>query len=197
MLKIALTGTIGSGKSTVAELFREQGVSTLSVDDIARKLVEPQAKGWQALKKEFGNKYFNASLAVDRKRLRTVMFSDDVIREKINSLFFPLIKEVYEKECDNISGDLVIVEVPLLFESGWQDDFDASICVFADNEVCLDRIVARDNVTREEAEAVIATQMSLREKFHLADHVLTNTYDIVRVTKQVEKLLSILRNEYV
>lgn len=191
--KVALTGTIGSGKSTVAELFRKQGVSTLSVDAICKKLNEPYNKGWWALKREFGSKYFNTTLDVARHELRTAMFNSNPLRRKINSMFHLLLKEALDEAYKNISEPIVIVEVPLLFESGWQKDFDSSICVFADNEICLDRIVTRDNVTRNNAQAIVDVQMSPEEKMRLADHVVFNSFGIEGTAKQVEKILNKLK----
>lgn len=197
---IALTGAMGSGKSTVADLFRKQGAWIVNADTISRRLVAPSASGWCAIRAVFGDRFFNDDLTLDRTRLRTAIFSDEELRQKINAILHPLIRNDINGICrgktglkqgvqQNASDDLLaIVEVPLLFEVGWQDDFDIVIVVSADVETCLGRIMARDGVDRQSAVAAFATQMSLAEKIRLADYVIDNNGDLGDTTRQVAEL---------
>ena len=198
-MKIALTGAMGSGKSLVAELFREQGARVVDADEISRRLLEPAAMGWRAMRAEFGDRFFNADLTVDRKKLRAAIFSDEPLRNNVNSILHPFIKQAINEICINEAdyksdstdvGRLVItvVEVPLLFEVGWQEDFDLIIVVSADDETCLTRVMSRDGVDRQAALAAFATQMGLAEKARMADHVIDNSGDMAATARQVKKL---------
>ncbi len=198
-LKIALTGAMGSGKSLVAELFREQGARVVDADEISRRLLEPSAMGWRAMRAEFGDRFFNADLTVDRKKLRAAIFSDESLRNKVNSILHPLIKQAINEICLNeadFKSDstnvgrsvLTVVEVPLLFEVGWQEDFDLIIVVSADDETCLTRVMSRDGVDRQAALAAFATQIGLAEKARMADHVIDNSGDMEDTARQVKEL---------
>jgi dephospho-CoA kinase len=199
-LKIALTGAMGSGKSLVAEIFREQGARIVDADEISRSLLEPDALGWRAIRAEFGDRFFNAGLTVDRKKLRAAIFNDEPLRNKVNSILHPLIRHAINDICLNEAGfksnqtDVIgrslitVVEVPLLFEVGWQEDFDLIIVVSADDETCLTRVMSRDGVDRQAALAAFATQMGLAEKARMADHVIDNSGDIAATARQVKKL---------
>lgn len=199
-LKIALTGAMGSGKSRVAELFLEQGARVIDADKISRLLLEPSEKGWSALQAEFGELFLNDDLTVDRKKLRASIFSDESLREKINSILHPLIKYAINGICAEktvhqsvmIDGagclPITVVEVPLLFEVGWQDDFDLVIVVCADEETCLKRVMVRDGVDRQSALAAFASQMSLAKKIRMADYVIDNNGEMEATARQVKEL---------
>jgi dephospho-CoA kinase len=199
-LRIALTGAMGSGKSVVAQLFREQGARIVDADKISRRLLAPSEKGWCALRTELGEDFLNDDSTVDRPKLRAAIFSDEPLRQKVNAILHPMIRreideicrQDVERQADRKNGEgrkaMTIVEVPLLFEVGWQDDFDLTIVVFADEETCLARVMARDGVARSQALAAFASQMGLAEKVRLADHVIDNSGDLQETSRQVEKL---------
>ncbi|MEN8135679.1 MAG: dephospho-CoA kinase [Thermodesulfobacteriota bacterium] len=209
-LKIALTGAMGAGKSRVAALFRELGARVVDADEVSRRLLEPHAMGWSALATEFGDRFFQIDLTVDRIKLRAAIFSDEDLRNKVNSVMHPLIKEAINEICageicageicagelgvkadslnDAVRSKITIVEVPLLFEVGWQGDFDRVIVVTADEETCLKRVMRRDGVERSSALAAFATQMSLAEKAGMADHVIDNNGVLAETARQVKEL---------
>jgi dephospho-CoA kinase len=191
---------MGSGKSLVAERFRELGARVIDTDEISRRLLEPSAKGWSALADEFGDRFFKIDLTVDRKKLREAIFSDEELREKVNSILHPLIRESVNEICAGEVGckaaslngamrpQITIVEVPLLFEVGWQDDFDQVIVVTADEETCLNRVMSRDGVDRHAALAAFATQMNPAKKAGMADHLIDNSGDLAATARQVKEL---------
>lgn len=199
-LKIALTGAMGSGKSQVAEFFRGLGARVVNADEISRGLLEPSAQGWSALVAEFGERFLQADQTVDRPKLRAAIFSDEALRVKVNSMLHPLIRAAINEICTGNSGcksaaangvvlsRITIVEVPLLFEVGWQDDFDWVIVVAADKETCLGRIMSRDSVDRHAAMTAFASQMSLAEKAKMADYLIDNNGDLGVTARQVEEL---------
>jgi dephospho-CoA kinase len=200
---IGLTGGIATGKSFIAKLFQEYGVKILDADLVGRKLLEPHKPCWQALENEFGEVFFDAENRVNRPALRKAIFSDEVIRNTINSLFHPLIRDGIAQEIEKYihkfhvvgSPELIVVEVPPLFESGWMADFDTVIVVAADKETCIQRVMTRDGVTRAESEAAIRVQMPLGEKVELADMVIDNNGDVEGARRQVEHILQELGRE--
>jgi dephospho-CoA kinase len=203
-LKIALTGGMGAGKSMVAALFREQGARTIDADQVSRRLLLPAAAGWSALRAEFGARFFKADLTVDRQKLRAAIFRDESLRKKINSILHPLIRQAIAAICAEDAGrkadlparagraPITVVEVPLLFEVGWQNDFDLVIAVTADDGLCLDRIASRDDVGRAAAQAAFASQMSPAEKAVRADYVIDNSGSIDATARQVKELYATL-----
>jgi dephospho-CoA kinase len=192
-LQIGLTGSIGTGKSRVAELFRANGAQVVDADEAGRFLLEPGKKGWRALKSVFGNRFFKDDLTVDRQKFRSAIFADPTLREEVDSLLHPLIREEICHICQwkaESGRRLTVVEIPLLYETGWQGDFDLVVVVAADDETCLSRIMARDGVSRPEAEQALAAQMSIKEKVALADHVIDNNGAWSDTVTQFDELIS-------
>jgi dephospho-CoA kinase len=190
-LLIGLTGGIGSGKSRVAELFTAYGALVVDADQIARFILEPGEKGWQALQDKFGGQFIKEDQGVDRKKLRQSIFSDPELKGTVDAILHPLIRDEVTRICEKGrvgNYPLTVVEVPLLYEAGWQDDFNQVIVVAANDETCLQRIMTRDKVSRREAEQAMAAQMDISTKVVLADHVIDNSGGWDDTAHQVEKL---------
>ena len=131
-----------------------------------------------ALRKTLGPEFFMADDTVDRAQLRYVLFQDDKMRKRVNHLLHPLARGEVEKRLQDIGrpgAGPVIVEVPLLFEAGWEDIFDRIIVVYADRTTCRERIMKRDGVSFSEASSGLAAQSSLLAKAMQADHVIDNS----------------------
>ena len=174
-----LTGGMGSGKSSVAAYLCESfGALHIDADYVCRRLLEIDEEGWCAVRNTFGDEYFLTDQSIDRKKLRRDLFQNQEIRERINCILHPLARtEIARIINENFSDGpscKVVVEVPLLFEAHWQDDFDAVIVVYADQAHCLERIMRRDQISREEAVAALSTQWPLAEKVLMADYVINN-----------------------
>ena len=199
-LKVALTGAIGSGKSRVAELFRVLGARVIDADEIGFHLLEPFEPGWSALRERFADRFFNDDQTVNRSKLRETIFGDKAIRKEVDTLLHPLIKQTIDEICSGAaaqgkgssdqthSSSFTLVEVPLLYEAGWQDEFNLVIVVAADVETCLERVMARDGVDRVAALAAFKAQMGLSEKIGMADYVIDNSGEIEATARQVEKI---------
>lgn len=177
---IGLTGGMGSGKSAVAaHLCDLHGAKHIDADQVCRRLMEPHEKGWIALQDMFGEKYLGADQALDRQKLRHAIFHDERVRSQVNSLLHPLARDEIVRLLGRTSNphidQKVIVEVPLLFEAHWEKDFATIVVVYADKEQCLKRLIKRDQINREEAEAAIASQWPLSDKVLWADHVINNS----------------------
>ncbi len=179
---VAITGGMGSGKSSVAAYLCEiGGARGFSADAVCRQLLEPGAFGWLSVRKAFGERFFLADQRIDRSLLRKVLFEDHEFRRELNTLLHPLVRneiaDCIEKERAHLSDAQArfVVEVPLLYEAHWEQDFSQVVVAYADATACQRRIMLRDRVSEAEAEKAIAAQMSLPHKALLADHVIDNS----------------------
>ena len=178
---VAITGGIGSGKSSVAACLGEPGkVRGLNADSVCRQLLEPGAAGWLVVRQAFGERFFLANQRLDRPLLRKVLFEDQELRQKLNALLHPLVRNEIaswlEREMAQAQSPMrFVVEVPLLYEAGWEYDFSQVVVVYSAPQICLRRIILRDRISEAEAQKAFATQMPLLDKALLADHVIDNT----------------------
>ncbi len=190
---IGVTGFIGSGKSMVSRFLALQlACSCLDADKIARDLMEPGMEGWASIKK-YNPKYIMADGRLDRLLLRNDIFSKPVVREAVDCLIHPIVRDKLVDALAADRGTRVVVEVPLLFESGWNDIFDRIILVYAEKDVCLQRVVARDRVAAEQAEQSYQSQMGAAEKIKRADHVIDNSGSLWNTQLQLLHLAGILK----
>jgi dephospho-CoA kinase len=178
MVTAGLTGGIASGKTMVALLFREMGAEIVDADEIARSVVEPGSAGLARITEYFGSGLLAADGRLDRASLAEDVFSDPARLEKLNSLLHPLIARQIQDQREQLRlagvKGVVVVDVPLLFECGWQDMFDCSIVVYCDPDVQLQRLMRRSNLDAAQAAARIAAQMPLCEKKDRADFFIDN-----------------------
>ena len=197
--KIGLTGGIASGKSSVSKLLAKQlSCVHIDADEICRQLLEPQEEGWQELNRIFGSRYLAADGKINRPFLRKDLFENEKFRKKINDIIHPLVKRRILAEMDHIigsSGDArVLVEVPLLFEVHWEELFDVIVVVYAAYEKCLNRLMKRDGIEKDEAVKELESQLSMTEKAMRADHVIDNNGSLPDTNTQVEHLAELLKN---
>jgi len=178
MVTAGLTGGIASGKTMVAQLFRELGAEIIDADEIARHVVEPGSVGLERITAHFGSGLLTAEGRLDRARLAEGVFSDRDCLDKLNRLLHPLIAQQILAGLESLRltafDGVVIVDVPLLFECGWQDMFDRSIVVYCDPDVQRHRLMLRNGLDAVQAAARIAAQIPLSEKKIAADFVIDN-----------------------
>jgi dephospho-CoA kinase len=176
---IGLTGGAGAGKSSVASFWGERNpINVIDADAVCRLLLVPEAKGWLALKKILHEKYFQPDKTINRPLLRVSLFADDDLRSHIDKAIHPLVRqEIFStiKLLEAQGHKDFLVEVPLLFEAGWEDDFDEIVVVFATREKCMQRLLERDTISEAEAEAMLRSQLPLEKKMLRADHVVDNS----------------------
>lgn len=196
---IGLTGGIGSGKSSAAAYLATLGWPVLDADRISRQLLAVGAAGWQAMREVFGERYFADDLSVNRPLLRQDIFNDPVLRQTLNGLLHPLVRAELLRLLGSggVSGPRYLIEVALLYETGWQADFGTVVVVFADQASCLARVMGRDGVTRSEALAAMAAQLPLPDKAGWADHVIDNSGYWLDTCLQLQHLDGILRDKWV
>lgn len=177
-MNIAVTGGMGAGKSrVVTELAELLGAIKVSADSICRDLLCPGTPAYLQVRDAFSDDCFLEGGRLNRPYLRKLIFSDNKQRIKLDAILHPLVRnEINQlKGVAHSRGVDLVAEVPLLFEKGWQNDFDCSLVVFAEEEVCLNRIISRDQVSREKAREGFFSQMALDEKCKLGDWIIDNS----------------------
>ena len=192
MFKVGLTGGIASGKSQVADFFAEAGASLVDTDLVAREVVAPGEPGLAAIIEQFGDEVIDANGELDRRHMRTLIFSSDSRRRQLETLLHPLIRERTLTHIADATGPYVIVVVPLLAETGFAELVDRVLVVDCDEAAQTQRLVARDHYTLDEARRIIASQASRTERLAVADDVIDNNGDLEATRQQVLKL----HNEY-
>ena len=191
MIKIALTGGPGSGKSTVAQMFRDLGAQVMDADEVARAVVAPGQPAWEELRRQFGPEFFMTDGSLDRAGMAELVFRDPGARAKLNAIVHPQVTREIARRLQALTArgaDLVLVEVPLLYETGLERNFDAVIVVDAGEREQIDRIAARDGRPPEEARGILAAQWPLNAKKARADFVVNNRGALADTQGQVKNL---------
>ena len=191
MYKIGLTGGIASGKSTVSNYLLSRGIPVVDADKIARALAEKGGAIWKAYTDRYGCQVVNPDGKLNRERLGQIIFSSQEELEWVNNTTHPLIRAACFEELSllEIEGcKAVILDIPLLFETGWQKYVDESWLVSISKELQLKRVMERDGLSALEAGKRIAAQMSLEEKSRLADRVIDNSGSLDDLYAAVDSL---------
>ena len=191
----ALTGGIATGKSTVAKMLAEKGCHIVDTDLIAREVVEPGTPGLAEIGEKFGTGLLNPDGTLNREAMRELIIRDAGKRDLLNGITHPRINErVLEQIRDHSAKDRmpIIIDVPLLFEAGWNKIFSTVILVYVPVAVQVERLMARDRLTREMAEKTLTFQMGIEEKKKLATYVIGNSGSLEETARQVDELLEML-----
>jgi len=181
VLKVGLTGGIASGKSTVARTFAALGAQVIDADAVARELVPPGSPGLAAIVSAFGREVLRPDGALDRARLGALVFADEEKRLALEAILHPPILEEIDRRIAKLErtgpGGIVVVEAALILELGLQDRYDTIVVVWAEPGQQERRLVAREDISAEEAHRRIAAQMPLAQKRLRADFVVDNSRD--------------------
>lgn len=178
-MRVALTGGIASGKSTVAELWAEFGAVIVDADALAREVVEPGTPGLAAVTERFGSQVLAADGSLDRAALAAIVFADDAARKDLEAVLHPRIRaRARALEAAAPARAVVVHVIPLLVETGRTTGFDAIVVVDIPTEVQLERTMDRDRSTRDQAAARLAAQASRNERLAVATHVIDNSGDL-------------------
>ncbi|MEW6187038.1 MAG: dephospho-CoA kinase [Thermodesulfobacteriota bacterium] len=191
-LLLGVTGSIGTGKSTVAKMLEELGAPIIDFDILSREVVEPGKPGYQDIVAFFGEQILAEDKTLDREKLREIVFGDMEKRKKLEGFTHPRIGEAYNKRVEELSqGDkpvIIQVVIPLLIETHMQAMFDHLLMVYAPEEVQLKRLMARDQISEELAMKIIRSQMSVEEKKGYCDLIVDNSGTLEETRKQVEEV---------
>ncbi len=175
MMKIGITGGIGSGKTTVCKIFEVLGIPIYYADDRAKELIQTEPGLIKFIKKLFGDDVYDAEGLLDKKRVASVVFNFPEILEQYNKIVHPAVFKDAEKWMSrHTQYEYVIKEAALLFESGSYKNLDKIICVTAPIDVRIERVKLRDHVTEEQVRARMQNQWSEEEKIVLSDFVIHN-----------------------
>ena len=200
VISVGLTGNIAAGKSTVASLWKDAGVPVASADDLARRVVEPGSPGLSAVIEAFGEEVLEADGSLNRQALASVVFQDDEARLRLEAIVHPrvrVLRDRWMRERMASQDAICVSEIPLLFEVGLEDDFDATVVVDASERIRLARLRETRGFSDEKARAVMGAQMDSGLKRERATHLLVNEGDIEALENDALETLAHLRRSTV
>ena len=183
---IGLTGGIASGKSTVSKYLAEKGFNIYDADKIAKDISEKKSVQEEIIL-TFGNKILDENRNIDRKKLKEIVFEDKEKLKQLNAIIHPKVIDFYKELKEKNTDEIIIFDVPLLFESGIDKFCDKILVVISDYEIQLNRIVERDKIDRELAEKIIKSQLSNEERIKKADVVIENNSSLEDLFEKVER----------
>lgn len=188
-MRVALTGGIASGKTTVSDRWGELGAVIVDSDVLARQVVEQGTPGLAAVTERFGPEILSADGTLDRKALAGKVFGDDEARKDLEAILHPLIRAAADRlEAEAPEGTLVVHVIPLLVETGRTSGFDAIVVVDVPEDVQLERAMSRDGATRQQVEARIAAQARRSERLAVATHVIDNFRDRAALVAEADRV---------
>ncbi len=198
-LLLGVTGSIATGKSTVANMLAKLGAPIIDFDVLAREVVEPDKPAWSDIAAYFGDKVLEDNRTLNRKRLSDIVFNNAEKRKKLESFTHPRIQELYLQKLENlIQRDpkvIVQVVVPLLIEVKMQTLFHKLLVVYTPPATQIRRLMERDGITEEQAKKILQSQISIDEKVKLADYVIHNDKSFADTRRQVDELWLTLKKE--
>lgn len=190
MLRVGLTGGIGSGKSTVADELARRGAVIIDADQLAREVVEPGTPGLAQIVARFGNRVLIDG-RLDRAALAKIVFADPQVRQELESIIHPAVRRrAAELEAAAPLRSIVVHVIPLLVETGQAANFDVVVVVDVGSETQLDRLLTRAELSAEEARSRIAAQANRAQRLAAADVVLDNNRSLVELQAQLDDLWS-------
>ncbi len=188
--RIALTGGIATGKTTVANRFRELGAIILDADEYSRQAVEPGTASYAALRDRIGPLFFNRDGTLRRRELRRGIIREPALRKKINAVLHPYIMGAmgaeWERQKKLHPRAVIVFDIPLLFEGGFDKDFDIVILVYSSPEAQVQRLIQRDKLSPSEAERTLSMQFPIDSKRAHSDYIIENSGEIERTLCQVD-----------
>lgn len=194
MLVIGLTGGIGSGKTTVANLFAQHGITLIDTDQIARDVIQPHQTAYQKILDHFGLDILQNDKSIDRSKLRKLIFSDTNEKLWLENLLHPLIRQEMQQAITHATSPYVIAIIPLLLETTKNPLIDRVLVVDADEEKQIHRTCLRDKVSAEDVKAILRTQIDRAKRLEAADDVVHNHGSVEELISQVDKLHHVYLN---
>lgn len=192
MITVGLTGSIGTGKSTVTKYLLERGYKVIDADKISRDVVKKGEIGYFKLIDYFGKEIIDKEENIDRQKLSKIVFSDKEKLEKLNSILHPVIIDKIS-ELENVyknKGEaIVFIDAPLLIETKLYENVDKVVLITADEDIQIKRIIKRDNIDETKARKIINAQMSFEEKRVFADFILKNNESRKKLFESLEIIL--------
>ena len=192
-MKVGLTGGIGAGKSTVADLFSQKGAVVIRSDELARQVIEPQTPGFQQVIDRFGKDFVNSEGYIDRAKLAQIVFQDDAALKDLENIIHPLVRSKTNQIIDQHTSETIIInEIPLLLEKKMESLFDFLVIVISSEKNRLERLAQR-GLAAEQATARMAKQVSDEERKAAADFLIVNDGNLDQLEADVEKIWQTLQ----
>ncbi|KRQ88127.1 Dephospho-CoA kinase [Caloramator mitchellensis] len=194
---VGLTGGIASGKSTVSEFLKQRGFPVLDADKIAREIVQSGSDVLKILVREFGDEILLESGELNRSKLRNIVFNDKNKLNRLNEITHPEIRKRLNEqiiEYKKYGFKLIIVDAALLIEAKFYELVDIIILVYVDLNTQIERLIKRDNISKDDAFKIINSQMKLEEKIKYADYIIDNTKDFEYTKMQVNKIINSIKS---
>ena len=191
MLKIGLTGGIGTGKSSVTEAFQSLGAAVINADLLGHDAYLPGTIGFEEVVTEFGQEIVGSDGQIDRKKLGPIVFSDSSKMDRLNEIMHPLIRDLIDERLVSLESSqnkVAVVEAAILIEAGWKSLFDEIWVVISDREEVINRLGVRNGLSREDALKRIDSQMSNNERIEHGDVVVENTGSMEDLQTRVNSL---------
>lgn len=186
---VGLTGGIGSGKTTIADMFAARGAAVIDTDRIAHQLTAPNGLAIPAIRTQFGDRFLTPEGAMDRAKMRAHVFTDPMAKARLESILHPLIRGETEQAAMHASGPYVMLVIPLLVESGtWKQRLSRVLVVDCPEDLQKQRVMLRSRLTESQVEAIMAAQASRAARLAAADDVIANDGDMPKLIPQVEHL---------
>ena len=191
MLVVGLTGGIAAGKSTVSRLFQDLGLPVICADELAREVVEPGAPALDDIRRIFGADVIDEAGGLDRAAMARVVFQHPSKRKLLEDIIHPRVAEAKDKrlqELQRAGHRIALVDVPLLYETGWERVFDLVIVVYVPPQIQLERLIQRDAMSPKEAQSRLDAQMPIDDKRQRADRVVDNSGTLEETTDQIHRI---------
>lgn len=188
MLRIGLTGGIGCGKSAACQIFTELGIPVIDADQISREVVAPGEPALATIAELFGSPVLTNDGALDRSRMRELIFADSSLRRRLEAVLHPLIKQRMLAQAARLDSPYVILAIPLLLEAGWYELVERILVIDCPVELQISRTIHRDGISRKQAEAILAAQIGRDERLSRADDLVENDGDLDKLRRQIEEL---------
>ena len=186
--RVALTGGIASGKSTVADLFAGLGVPVIDTDVIAREVVEPGRPALAAVVGEFGPAVLDSDGRLDRRRMRERIFTDPSAKQRLEAILHPAIRAEMERQSRTAGGSYQVLVIPLLTEGRRRDHVDRVLLVDVPEALQVERLMMRDGVSHEQAQASLNAQATRAERLAMADDIVRNTGRVEVLREKIAEL---------
>lgn len=187
-LRIALTGGIGSGKSTIASKFQALGVPIIDSDIISRTIVEPGSSCLKAITNEFGNDVLTSEGRLDRNKLRNIVFNNLESKKKLEGILHPVIYQEIEAQVNSVKYPYCLIVIPLLIETDSVDRFDRILVVDIPEDIQIKRTAERDKTSSKLIEDIIRSQADREQRLKYADDIIDNNMEINKLSEAVTKL---------
>jgi dephospho-CoA kinase len=186
---VGLTGGIGSGKTTVANLFAARGASVIDTDLIAHQLTAPGGAAMRAIASQFGAQFITPDGALDRAKMRTLVFDEKEAKRALEGILHPLISQETARQAAHAQAPYLMFVVPLLVESGtWKQRVVRVLVVDCPETVQIERVIARNGLTEAQVRAIMATQVPRQVRLAAADDIIENNSEITLLTAEIDRL---------